>query len=185
MGAGSNGIISDDLEWLLTRLTSRISKKKRCRTQLNLTTSMPSSILGKSSPCTTRELHCEWSCDLVTSVQWSIYYYCRLVLSCSVVQNCQVDICQAVDRAAVRIFICQHLYKYASGSSFFISWTLRVLYATTFINLRLYLTTMNCCADWIIVVDQHTVQLSTNRPKTRHWNHFLISCGRYAVMRLR
>ena len=41
--------------------------------------------------------------------------YRRLVLSCSVVQNCQVDICQAVDKVAVRVFIDSLMCKHFCG----------------------------------------------------------------------
>ena len=33
--------------------------------------------------------------------------YRRLILSCSVVQNCQVGICQTVDGATIGVIICQ------------------------------------------------------------------------------
>ena len=41
--------------------------------------------------------------------------YRRLVLSCSVVQNCQVDICQAVDGVAVRVFTSQRSVQIRLG----------------------------------------------------------------------
>ena len=56
--------------------------------------------------------------------------YRLLVLPCSVVQNCQVDICQAVDGVAVRVFISQRSVQigYALDSSISISCT--VLHST-------------------------------------------------------
>ena len=41
--------------------------------------------------------------------------YRRLILSCSVVQNCQVDVCQAVDGVAVRIFTAQRSVQIRLG----------------------------------------------------------------------
>ena len=41
--------------------------------------------------------------------------YRRLVLSYSVVQNCQVDICQAVDGVAVRVFTSQRSVQIRLG----------------------------------------------------------------------
>jgi len=64
--------------------------------------------------------------------------YRRLVLSCIVVQNRQVDICQAVDGVAVRVFTPRRSVQigYALDSSVAISdVVLSDLFATIFINL--------------------------------------------------
>ena len=67
--------------------------------------------------------------------------YRHLVLSCSVVQNCQVDICQAVDGVAVESLHLNAVYRYALDSSISISdMVLSDLFATTFINLAALFT---------------------------------------------
>jgi len=70
----------------------------------------------------------------------------RLVLSCSVVQNCQVDICQAVDGVAVSLYIstlctdAPWTVQSLSAAQCCVSYSLRL--SSTW---RLDLATIHCC----------------------------------------
>jgi len=63
--------------------------------------------------------------------------YRRVIFSCGVVQNCQVDICQAVDGVAVGVLTSQRSVQICLGqfNLYQLYTVLRELFAMSFINM--------------------------------------------------